>query len=106
MSIDDASTDMRMDDPIPTFSYVVNELRANHPQLSYVHVVEPVINGNADVEAPKEISNEFIRQIWEPRPLISAGAFKPQSAIAHAEKHDELVAFGRYYISNVSEVLH
>lgn len=30
-----------MDDPIPTFSHVLHELVKRHPNLSYVHFVEP-----------------------------------------------------------------
>lgn len=32
---------MRMEDPIPTFSHVLHELVKSHPDLSYVHFVEP-----------------------------------------------------------------
>ena len=30
-----------MEDPIPTFSYALTELVNRHPELSYVHFVEP-----------------------------------------------------------------
>ena len=29
--------DMRMDDPVPTFTYVVEQLKARHPKLAYLH---------------------------------------------------------------------
>lgn len=29
-----------MDDPIPTFSYVLKELVKRHPDLAYVHFIE------------------------------------------------------------------
>lgn len=32
---------MRMENPIPTFSFVLNELVKRHSDLSYVHFVEP-----------------------------------------------------------------
>jgi len=91
---------MRMKEPIPTFSYIVNELKKRHPDLAYVHVVEPVIAGNTESETEPSISNDFIRKIWAPRPLISAGAFTPLTAPDHANETGDLVAFGRYFISN------
>lgn len=30
---------MRMEDPIPQFSYVVEQLKVKHPDLAYIHVV-------------------------------------------------------------------
>lgn len=32
---------MGMEDPIPTFSYLVKHLAELHPDLAYLHVVEP-----------------------------------------------------------------
>jgi hypothetical protein len=95
---------MRMEDPVPTFSHIVTELRNRHPDLAYVHVVEPVVSGNAEQPVSDDISNDFLRKIWAPRPFISAGAFTPESAPVHADKTGDLVAFGRYYISNVSDL--
>ena len=46
-------TDMRMDDPIPQYSYIVNQLVAHHPSLAYIHVVEPRVSGHVDVEVLK-----------------------------------------------------
>ncbi len=40
--------DMKMDDPIPQFSYFVEHLKPL--KLAYVHVVESRISGNADIE--------------------------------------------------------
>lgn len=50
-------------------------------------------------------SNDFIRKIWFPRPLISAGRYTRESAIARAEETGELTAFGRLFISNVRSLL-
>lgn len=41
---------MRMKDPIPTFSYVIHELVKRHPELAYVHFVEPVVSGDGDAD--------------------------------------------------------
>ena len=46
-------------------------------------------------------SNDFLREIWSPRPFISSGGHTRESAFEFAERGD-LVAFGRLFISNVS----
>ncbi|KAI0686790.1 NADH:flavin oxidoreductase/NADH oxidase [Cytidiella melzeri] len=92
--------EMKMADPIPTFSYIIKELAERHPSLAFVHVVEPRVNGSTDREAGQGESNDFIRAIWQPRPLISAGGYDRELALEAAEQKDVLVAFGRPYIPN------
>ena len=41
---------MRMPDPVPTFTYLVSRLAADHPKLGYLHVVEPGLAGGATVQ--------------------------------------------------------
>ncbi|KAI0362490.1 FMN-linked oxidoreductase [Trametes cingulata] len=91
---------MRMKDPIPTFSYMVKRLRDQLPDLAYIHVVEPGVLGYIDVDHEKYESNDFIRDIWHPRPLISAGRYDRESAIKRAEETGDLIAFGRRFIAN------
>ncbi|KAK0460537.1 uncharacterized protein EV420DRAFT_214156 [Desarmillaria tabescens] len=92
---------MRMEDPVPTFSYLVTKIGQRHANLAYIHVVEPRISGNqtSDKVGTGE-SNDFIRELWAPRPLISAGGYTREEAIEVADKKGDLVAFGRYFISN------
>ncbi|PBK85284.1 FMN-linked oxidoreductase [Armillaria gallica] len=93
--------EMRMDDPVPTFSYLVTKIGQRHPDLAYLHVVEPRVSGTItrdDVGAHE--SNDFIRELWAPRPLISAGGYKREEAMKVADEKGDLVAFGRYFISN------
>ncbi|KAJ7155101.1 hypothetical protein C8R46DRAFT_1116989 [Mycena filopes] len=93
--------EMGMADPLPTFSYVVAQLASRHPDLAYLHLVEPRIDGNIernDTVGAHE-SNEPLRALWVPRPLIRAGGFTREDALKVAESGD-LIAFGRYYISN------
>ncbi|KAF7792772.1 hypothetical protein EIP86_003870 [Pleurotus ostreatoroseus] len=92
--------DMGMKDPIPQFSHVVSELARRHPSFAYVHVVEPRVNGYQDIEIPEGQSNDFIRDIWRPRPLISAGGYDRETALKVAETKGDLIAFGRLFISN------
>ncbi|KAF8997967.1 hypothetical protein BDQ17DRAFT_1544145 [Cyathus striatus] len=50
---------------------------------------------------PLDPSNDFIRCIWSPRPLITAGGYTMESAIEVTKKEDgELVAFGRHFLAN------
>jgi hypothetical protein len=41
---------MLMEDPIPTFSYLVQSLRDSFPNLGYLHIVEPRTKGPTSVE--------------------------------------------------------
>ncbi|KAI0647402.1 FMN-linked oxidoreductase [Trametes meyenii] len=92
--------EMRMKDPIPQFTYLVTKLREQYPDLAYIHVVEAGVLGFIDVDSAEEESNDFIRDIWLPRPLVSAGRYSRESALARAEKTGELIGFGRLFIAN------
>ncbi|KAF8057172.1 hypothetical protein FPV67DRAFT_582237 [Lyophyllum atratum] len=91
---------MAMKDPIPQFSHFVSTLKWNHPDLAYLHVVEPRIDGNIDRELASHESNDFIRAIWKPLPLVIAGGYDRESALKSTEEDGILIAFGRLYISN------
>jgi NADPH2 dehydrogenase len=66
--------------PEETFGYLVSKIKDHYPNLAYIHVVEPRIlgdtptSGNPEAQLQQE-SNDFIRDIWQPRPLIVAGGF-------------------------------
>ncbi|KIK43903.1 hypothetical protein CY34DRAFT_80954 [Suillus luteus UH-Slu-Lm8-n1] len=94
--------DMGIPDPKPQFSYLVTKLRKY--DLAYLHVTEPRIGGNIDVDAPPQSSNNFLREIWckEGRNdvFISAGGYTRQAAIETAQEHGGMIAFGRLYIPN------
>jgi NADPH2 dehydrogenase len=92
---------MGMKNPIPTFSHFVTELRRRQPDLAYLHVIDSRMD---DTKPDTDVvpSIDFARHLWKGKPLIVAGNFDPTSALAEAERHeDTLVAFGRYFISNV-----
>jgi NADPH2 dehydrogenase len=96
-------SDMGMDSPIPQFAHLVSEVKRRFPNLAYLSVIE----SRYDAQGPSiPGSNDFIRAIWSPKVLISAGGYTPESAIEAAEKASasgstELVAFGRHFIANV-----
>jgi len=92
---------MGMSDPVPTFAALAIFIRDRYPDFAYVHVIEPRIDGVTLREARVHESNNFLRDIWEPRPFISAGGYGRDDAIFAAQKKGDLVAFGRHFISNV-----
>lgn len=44
---------MRMEDPVPTFTYLVEKFKETHPGLAYIHVVSA---GSPGGEGPKDPS--------------------------------------------------
>ena len=94
-----------MKDSIPQFSHLVTEIKQKHSDLAYIHVVEPRVNGINDVEVVSDSeSNDFIREIWKPRPIISAGYRYAEEGLEVAEQNGDIFALGGYFISNVSVV--
>ena len=96
-----------MKDPKPTFRYFAQQLKETHPKLSYIHIVEPRVDGYFSVDGlPDGENNDFIREIWtqegNARWLISAGGYNRQSAIQTAEQEGGLIAFGKIFIAIVS----
>ncbi|MCJ1354251.1 MAG: Chanoclavine-I aldehyde reductase fgaOx3 [Icmadophila ericetorum] len=92
---------MLMEDPHPQFSYLINGLKQLN--LSYLHLVESRISGNANVESTYKL-NPFL-DLWSgTSPVLVAGGFKPDSAKRAVEEeyadHEIAVVFGRYFISN------
>jgi NADPH2 dehydrogenase len=91
-----------MEDPIPTFTHLVRALR-EFPQLAYLHMIEPCIEASTDLvvdEHNEWHSNDFIRELWGNRTLISAGGYNRTTALDRAEQ-GEIVAFGRPFLANV-----
>ncbi|TFK94781.1 NADH:flavin oxidoreductase/NADH oxidase [Polyporus arcularius HHB13444] len=92
--------DMGMKDPIPTFTYLVERLAKEFPDLAYLHVIEPGVSNYWNIPIGPGHSNDFIRNIWLPRAFITAGRYYRKEAIERAEQTGELIAFGRLFISN------
>ncbi|THH21294.1 hypothetical protein EW146_g231 [Bondarzewia mesenterica] len=97
--------DMRMRDPIPTFSHVITRIRDEYPDIAYLHLVEPGISGFMTSEREEGESNDVFRAIWSPKPLLSAGGYTREDAIRAADEKGVLVVFGHYFISNPDLVL-
>jgi NADPH2 dehydrogenase len=95
-----------MENPIPTFAHVVRALR-EFPRLAYLHIIEPRVEGTTTVEASAHNaghSNDFIRELWGSRTLISAGGYTRAQALDRAER-GEIIAFGRLFLANVRLVV-
>ncbi|ORZ11833.1 hypothetical protein BCR42DRAFT_453789 [Absidia repens] len=91
-------------DPLTTWSYLTQSLQSRHPNLSFLHFIEPRTNIRTDDEVVADVTEslESFRSIWK-GPFISAGgySFDPKIAFDVAEQSpNNLVAFGRSYISN------
>lgn len=96
--------DMGMKDPIPQFTYFVNQLKNTYPDLSYLHVVEPRVSGSVtfDRQSLTHESNDFLRKLWSPNVFISAGGYTRETALERAEESEtnELIGFGKLFIAN------
>ena len=97
-----------MEHPQPTFAFLVSRLREEYPRFAYIHVVEPRAAGSLDRTPLVGESNDFLRAIWKSPSsekngsvYLSAGGYKPESALEDAEKNEDLIVFGRYFIPNV-----
>ncbi|MDN3546732.1 alkene reductase [Mucilaginibacter aquaedulcis] len=86
-------------DPNALFSYAAAQL--NRFGLAYLHIIEPRINGSFEVaENLEPTAVVHLREVYNGT-IISAGGYKPDTADSVIENGDaDLVAFGRYFISN------
>ncbi|KZV90719.1 FMN-linked oxidoreductase [Exidia glandulosa HHB12029] len=87
---------MRMDDPVPQFSYLVRTLAERRPDLAYIHATAPD-------SGPETL--DFIRKIWSPRPMVVCGGYTPESALETAEEASKngenlCIAFARHFLAN------
>ncbi|KAF8978857.1 hypothetical protein BDQ17DRAFT_1382476 [Cyathus striatus] len=93
--------ELGMPDPVPQFTHLIENLKANHPNLAYLHAIEPRYASEEGPLAHPDPSNDFVRRIWAPRPLITAGGYTRESAVEVTEKEGgELIAFGRHFLAN------
>lgn len=95
------SNDSGEADPLPLYTHVIRHLGGLG--LAYLHFVEPHSSGAGRAEVDHKgvpAAMELFRPIW-PGVLITAGGFTAESAeAAVASGHADMVAFGRYFISN------
>jgi NADPH2 dehydrogenase len=94
---------MLMDDPEPTFQYLLDQLKPLG--LSYLHLIEARIKGNDDAECGGQKNVGWMIKQWDnASPVVLAGAFDPISARQAVDKtyedYEVIIAFGRYFVSN------
>ncbi|KAF2819349.1 FMN-linked oxidoreductase [Ophiobolus disseminans] len=96
---------MRMADPIPQFTHLIQELSALG--IAYLHLIEPRIAGDSFVESSEVESNLSFLEAWgDDRPVIVAGGYTAKSALKALgpggvyEGKKIAVAFGRPFVSN------
>ncbi|KIW06215.1 uncharacterized protein PV09_02691 [Verruconis gallopava] len=91
---------MRMKDPIPQFSYLIQGLK--DLKLSYLHLIEGRIQGPLDAEPSGDL--RFAVELWDSTsPVFIAGGYNSDLAVQKVDKEypntDIGIAFGRYFIS-------
>ncbi|EXF79067.1 NADH:flavin oxidoreductase/NADH oxidase [Colletotrichum fioriniae PJ7] len=94
---------MLMDDPDPTFEYLVKRLKPLG--LAYLHLIEARISGNDDTDCGGQRTVRWLIELWDnASPVLLAGGLDANSAKAAVDetykKYDVAVVFGRYFISN------
>jgi N-ethylmaleimide reductase len=85
--------------PEATFGYVVEQL--NKYGFAYLHIIEPRVKGIETINQDySPLAAAQLRKRYNGT-ILAAGGFEPDSAEAIVEMGDaDLVAFGRYFISN------
>ncbi|WVN90840.1 uncharacterized protein L203_106083 [Cryptococcus depauperatus CBS 7841] len=96
---------MRMEDPLATFVPWGMAIADAQPNLAYVHAVEGRGIGKSEDEwyTHDDLNpiREAILSAGESIKFIAAGGYSVESAYQHTEKYkNDLVCFGRYFISN------
>ncbi len=96
-----------MKDPKPTFAYVVSQMKQRYSKMAYLHITEPRVSNNITNNPEDYVgeSNDFIREIWAPNRLISCGAYTRETAMKTAEEKGDMIAAGRVFLANVSQVI-
>lgn len=95
--------DMLMEDPIPTFTYLVKELKKL--RLGYLSLIEARLRGNEDCEVAADKDVSFLVKLWDnASTVLIAGGFTPESACQTVDEkypdYDVGIIFGRYFVSN------
>lgn len=94
---------MLMDDPRPTFEYLVRALRPMG--LMFLDLIEARIRGNDDADCGAGEDNTFLITAWgNASPVLLSGGFDAEKARWVVDEkykdYDVGVMFGRYFVSN------
>ncbi|UKZ76873.1 hypothetical protein TrVFT333_004588 [Trichoderma virens FT-333] len=92
---------MRMKEPIPQFSDVIN--KAKELGLAYIHLIEPRVTNSDDLDHLITESLDFAINLWG-GPILLAGGYKPDNVQKTVDEtypgKDIMVMFGRYFVAN------
>ncbi|RFU77290.1 nadph dehydrogenase [Trichoderma arundinaceum] len=92
---------MRMKEPVPQFSDVIS--KAKDLGLAYIHLIEPRVVNNEDLDHPITDSLDFAINLWD-RPILLAGGYRPDNVQKAVDEmypsKDIVVMFGRYFVAN------
>lgn len=94
---------MGMDDPVPTFTYLVEQLR--NLDIGFLDLVEARIRGNDDADCGGDNDVSFAVRAWgKETPVLIGGGFNKESAQETVdEKYKDYkvaIIFGRHWTSN------
>ena len=97
---------MRIRDPVPTFSYLTQELKGLGP--GYLHIIESRVNNNVDCESTESI--DFLLDVrGKENPGLVAGGYTPENVwdATDAKYRDFEVMFvlRRHFVANPDLVL-
>lgn len=95
--------DMLMDDPVPTFTHLVSELKKL--KLGYLSLIEARIRGNDDTDVAADRDVDFLVRSWDnTSPVLIAGGCTSDSARKTVDDkypgYDIGIIFGRHFVSN------
>jgi NADPH2 dehydrogenase len=92
---------MRMADPVPQFTYLIQEL--SKLRLSYLHMTTPRVQGSSDVKDPTENMDWAVQAWGNVSPVILAGGYRIGTAKSDVDEkykdYDICIAFGRWFLS-------
>lgn len=95
--------DMLMDDPVPTFTHLVSELRGL--KIAFLDLIEARIRGNVDSDCHADKDVSWLVKRWNnTSPVFLAGGFTTETAchtvhVKYAGFNVGII-FGRYFTSN------
>jgi 2,4-dienoyl-CoA reductase-like NADH-dependent reductase (Old Yellow Enzyme family) len=93
--------DVEDETPYETWGHLTKTLQNNHPNLAYIHFVEPRTNLMGEKNADTPDSLDTFRKAWKGS-FISAGGYTYDKDLAFntAENTGNLIAFGRQFLAN------
>ncbi len=90
-----------MKEPVPQFSDVIS--KAKSLGLGYIHLIEPRVSNNVDLEHSVIETLDFAINLWD-GPILLAGGYNPDNAKQTIDdkypNKDIMVMFGRHFVSN------